>query len=308
MFFFLFLIKLHFITSKPYNFLLKLISFFQFKPQDTNSLLLSHADRAFRFGDCIFDTILFRDNLFHFAEDHYLRLVASMRIVKINIPDFFTPDFFYEQLIKIVEENNLKDNLCRIRTTVWRENNLDDIYFPKKNEPIFMMEISNINEVKYDKAINIGIYRENWRATSIINTIKTNNSMINNLAGICALEQGFDNVVFLNQNRNICCATNANIFIVEKDNKVITPPIEEGCVRGVVRKNILKILKNRKVNFQEKAISPFEIIKAKEIFITNSIKNIQSVGTYKDTTFETDFTQKIKSELQDSYAKNSLSL
>ncbi len=90
---------------------------------------------------------------------------------------------------------------------------------------------------------------------------------------------------------------NGNIFIV-KDGVVKTPPISEGCVKGVMRKTLIDFFANTsKYQFEESAISSFDIQKADEVFITNAIIGIQPVQKYRKKEFTAVISNSILKEL-----------
>ena len=77
------------------------------------------------------------------------------------------------------------------------------------------------------------------------------------------------------------------MFLV-KGNVIKTPPLEDGCLRGIIRKQLLTIIPQKKeYELQEVSISPFELQKADELFITNSIIGIQPITKYRKKTYET---------------------
>ena len=91
--------------------------------------------------------------------------------------------------------------------------------------------------------------------------MKTNNKMLNTLASIFAKENELDNCVLVNENKNVVEVANGNLFIV-KGNRIKTPPLTDGCLKGVVRKKLIEILeKNTDFTLVEESFSPFEIQK-----------------------------------------------
>ena len=67
-------------------------------------------NRAFLYGDSVFETLRIIDNKIVFWEDHYFRLMSSMRIIRLDIPDNYTPDFLQKNIflqkiltIKLIE-------------------------------------------------------------------------------------------------------------------------------------------------------------------------------------------------------------
>ena len=77
-----------------------------------------------------------------------------------------------------------------------------------------------------------------------------------------------------------------------KGKTLVTPLVSEGCLNGVMRKQIL-VLAKKTVNIEvvEEAISPFDLQKADELFITNVIKGIQPISKYRKKEFTTDFSE-----------------
>ena len=65
-------------------------------------------NRGFFYGDSVFESIRIIDGKICFWEDHYFRLISSIRILRIDIPDHFTPDFFEENIMRLhnVMSNN----------------------------------------------------------------------------------------------------------------------------------------------------------------------------------------------------------
>jgi branched-chain amino acid aminotransferase len=132
----------------------------------------------------------------------------------------------------------------------------------------------------------------------MLSTLKTNTKILNVIASIYADENAIDNCILLNEKKQLVEALNANIFLV-KGNQILTPSLSEGCVKGILRKNIIAMIqKDSKYDLIETEISPFELQKVDEVFITNTIMGIQSVTKYRkkeyNTTVATDLQNKLK--------------
>jgi branched-chain amino acid aminotransferase len=107
-----------------------------------------------------------------------------------------------------------------------------------------------------------------------------------------------DNCVLINERKGVVEASNANIFIV-KGNEIKTPALEEGCIKGIVRKKVIEILsKNEAYSISETSISPFEMQKADEVFLTNSIIGVQPVTNYRKKEYKTEIGEKLASNLK----------
>lgn len=249
---------------------------------DKSKAILHSGNRAFNYGDALFETIKIADSKIYFLEDHYFRLMASMRMLRMEIPLNFTMEFFERELLKTAEQNNLEN--ARVRFTVFRKDG--GLYNPTSNQIAYLIEASPlINSVK--ETYSVDIFKDYYLNSDILSTIKTTNKITNVLASIYASENGFDNCILVNERKYIVEAINGNIFMV-KGNTIKTPPITEGCIKGIIRKKILEIVsKSDDYTIEEVEISPFELQKADEVFITNAIVGIQPITQYKKYSFST---------------------
>ena len=261
---------------------------------DQEKFSLTAENRGFKYGDAVFETIKVVNNKIIFWEDHYFRLMASMRMLRMKIPMSFTLEFLEKEILSLVKANNTSQK-SRVRLTIFRKEG--GLYTPKTNEIDFLLEASELNHnIKNDYKIDI--FKDFYNYSGLLSTIKTNNKMLNTLASVFAKENDLDNCILINEKKGVVEVTNGNIFIV-KDNVVKTPATTEGCIKGIVRKKVLEILsKNEEFKVEETSISPFEIQKADEVFITNAIIGIQPVTQYKKKTFKVDFSKKIAKNLQ----------
>ena len=248
-----------------------------------NNLLYNN--RAFQYGDGIFETMKIINNQILFFEDHYFRLLSGMRIIRMEIPTYFTMTFLQEEIVSLALINNCSDS-CRARFTVFRNNG--GLYLPENNSVSFLIDVANTDQqYTYKKMYEVDIYKEYYISKQIISTIKSTNKLINIIGSIYAKENELDNCFLLNESKNIVEALQGNIFILI-DNKLITPPLSEGCLNGIMRKKTLRIAKDiGDIEVVEEPISPFYLQKADEIFITNVIIGIQPITKYRKKEYKT---------------------
>jgi branched-chain amino acid aminotransferase len=255
---------------------------------------LTTDNRGFKYGDGIFETIKVVNKKVIFWEDHYFRLMASMRMLRMKIPMEFTLEFLEQEILKTVDSIEKAVNY-RVRLNVFRKDG--GLYTPKTNEIDYLIEASEINS-QTKKTYEIDVFKDFYNYSGLLSTVKTNNRMLNTLASIYANENDLDNCVLLNERKGVVEVANGNIFIV-KDNIVKTPALTEGCIKGIIRSKVIEILtKNQDFTIEETAISPFEIQKADEVFITNAITGIQVVTKYKKKSFTTELGNKLHASLR----------
>ena len=237
-------------------------------------------NRGFLFGDAVFETLRVISNYIPFWEDHYFRLMASMRVLRFNIPDNFTPEFLKNQILQLHSKCNLGLN-SRIRITVFR--NSAGRYKPITNEIGYVINIDRIEDSKYfveKKDVKVALYKDYYISNQLVHSIKSNNKSINVLASIFASENDLDNCILLNDRKMVCEFNNGNLFY-EKKEKIYTPDLKSGCLNGVLRKNLINIIKSNGLVIEESQISPFDLVSADELFITNVIQGILPVTNYR---------------------------
>ncbi|MDK2771969.1 aminotransferase class IV [Flavobacterium haoranii] len=250
-----------------------------------NSTILIENNRGFLFGDAIFETIKVAQNKILFSEDHYFRLMSAMRICRMEIPMNFTLEYFEEQILKLTNTNKTNSNF-RVRFSVYRKG--DGFYLPKSKDIDFIItylsldsHLYELNSGKYE----IELYKDAHITKQIFSTLKSNNKMIQITGSIFADENGYDNCLLLNDEKNVIEALQSNIFI-RFGSEIQTPSLSDGCLNGIMRKQIISLIKkNSSFEITEKSISPFDLQKADEIFLTNTIKGIQSVTQYRKKSY-----------------------
>ncbi|MCY1479698.1 Aminodeoxychorismate lyase [compost metagenome] len=253
----------------------------------TSEANLLVGNRGFLYGDSVFETVKILDGKILFLEDHYFRLMSAMRIVRMEIPMNFTMEYFEEQLLSLATAENLSAS-SRARISVYR--NEGGFYLPKDNNVSFLVTVQPLENSVYrieKEECEVELYKDFVVAKHLLSTIKSSNRMINVTGSIFADENGYDNCLLINDDKNVIEALNGNLFML-MGNKLITPPISEGCLNGVMRKQILALAKKiETIEVEETLISPFDLQKADELFITNVIRGIQPITKYRKKEYET---------------------
>lgn len=250
---------------------------------NAETFCLHPANRAFKYGDGIFDTLKVESGRVWFAEDHYFRLVSSMRMLRMKIPMQLTLDHYASQVLSTAVANKL-ENAARIRVNVFRKEG--GYYAPRSQEVDMLIEAVPLPPA-YPGPYEIELFKDFNVLSGLLSTVKTNNRLVNVLAGVFARENSYQNSVLLNEKKEVVEASNANIFLV-RGKELLTPSLESGCINGIVRKKLLEGLKAQdRWEVVEARVSPFDLLKADEVFLTNSIQEIQPVHSYRKKTYET---------------------
>ncbi len=248
---------------------------------DSSAVLLTHDNRGLAYGDAVFETLRYSAGKIFFWEDHYFRLMASMRIMRMEIPMNFTMEFLASEIEKTVASANSKDTL-RIKLQVWRK--AGGKYTPTSREVDYLITTEVIESPFYtlsETAYEVELFKDHYITSGLLSTLKSNNRIINVLGSIFAEENAYQNCLLLNEKKQVVEALNGNIFLV-KGYKIKTPPLEDGCLNGIMRKQLISIIQTIPDYVLEiESVSPFELQKADAFFITNVITGIQPITKYR---------------------------
>lgn len=246
----------------------------------------SFSNRAFLYGDSIFETFRVENRTVLFFEEHLERLVEGMQILKYNIPEKFTilSNLLKEEINGLLNRNKVFKS-SRVRITVYR--NAGGLYTPETNDIDYIITFLKLNTKAFSlnsDGLQIAIFPEIKKPINLFSPFKTGNSLIYTLAGVYKKEIGVDDCLILNEKNKITEAVSSNVFIV-KNKTLITPPLYDGCIKGIMRKKIIELAKTSKITVIEQSISEEDLFQSEEIFLTNSISGIQWVVAYKNKRF-----------------------
>ncbi len=265
--------------------------------EDSASILTLN-NRALNYGDAVFETLRYSGEKIFFWEDHYFRLMASMRILRMEIPMNFTMEFLESEILKMLEASEEQKSSLRIKILVWRKSG--GKYTPKTRDVDYAISYENLADSFYsikNSNCEVELFKDHFVSSGLLSTLKSNNRLINILGSIFAEENGYDNCLLLNEKKNVVEALQGNIFLVVAKT-IKTPPLSDGCLNGIMRKQLIAIIKTMpEFTFIEDSISPFELQKADEIFITNVIAGIIPITKYRKKEFGNDFSRSLLPKL-----------
>ncbi|WP_299278532.1 aminotransferase class IV [uncultured Psychroserpens sp.] len=260
-----------------------------------NTEIITHDNRGYNYGDALFETMKVVHGKILFWEDHYFRLMASMRIMRMDIPMNFTMEFLEAEILKTVEANTLIKSTARVRLNINR--GVGGKYLPKDEKISYYIVVEPLQNDFYlastVQTYTVDLYKDHFVAPGLLSTLKTNNRVLNVLASIYAKENNFDNCLLLNTNKHVIEALQGNVFMVSGET-IKTPPLNDGCIKGIMRKQISDVILNSgDYILEEASISPFELQKADELFISNVIIGIQPVLKYRKKEYSTKVSEDI---------------
>lgn len=254
---------------------------------------LNHQNRAFKYGDAILERIRMVSGKLIFWEDHYFRIVASMRILRMKIPMEFTMEFFEQETHKLINEDRTSTNF-ELHIFVFRNEltKTDE----SQNPVSYLIELQPLAKPFYQigsDSFEVELFKDYHVAPGLLSSLSSSNNLTLTVAEIFGEENDYDSCFLLNSNKSVVGTTKGNFFLV-KDNQIKTPPISDGAKDTVIRKVIVGIFEKwHDFDFKEESISPFELQKADEIFIVDDINGIIPVSKYRKKVFSREIAQKL---------------
>ncbi len=214
-----------------------------------------------------------------FLRDHITRLKLGMTVLRMNVPAEFNTENMFEQIMLLLKHNSHAPN-ARIRLTVFR--NEGGYYSPETNDISFLIESTELDSTYLlnQKGFWVDVYKDIKKSINKLANIKTGNALLYVMAGLAKQSMKLDDCFIINEKGIICESINSNIFIV-KNGTLFTPPLSDGCVAGVMRKQIITLASQHKILVFETTQTDYTLSTADEVFLTNSISGLLWVGQYK---------------------------
>jgi branched-chain amino acid aminotransferase len=248
--------------------------------------------RGLRFGDGLFETIKSTNGHLEFIDEHFARLWKGMQVLQFAIPKQFTPDYLEQEIQNLLKKSG-HDKMARVRITVFRgDGGLYDATDHKPNYLVQSWALPDETGRWNSNGLVVGIYTDVKKSCDILSNLKHNNFLPYALAALQAKKEKWNDSLLLNTEGRLCDTTIANIFLI-KDDVVYTPALPEGCIAGVMRRNLVEKLTAAGYKLVEGRLSVDELLNADEVFLTNSIYYMRWVQSIGDKKYSNAQTQKI---------------
>lgn len=251
----------------------------------------SASNRSYRYGYGLFETIKFADGKLLLRDYHFDRLFAGLKTLGIPVPSHFTADLLEQKITELCLRNQCA-GLARVRLSL---SGGSGGYSEGDDKLRYLIECQPLEAQQTlwnEKGLTLGIFPGARKAADNFSHLKTASFLPYIMAARHARENGLDDCLVLNAAGNIADSSRANIFLVT-GNHIITPPLQEACVEGVMRRWLLDCLRNSKKSPEllEKPVTPGDLLQAREIFLTNAISGIRWVRQCGETRYACDISR-----------------
>jgi len=223
-------------------------------------------DRGYHFGDAVYEVILYNQGVFYDFDEHINRLFRSLHSIDIQFS-------ISKKTIELIVKNLIRLNKISFgsvyiqvsRGIADRNHTFNNLNIKPILTIITSKKHNNINnDIIGVKAITV---RDNrWARPDI----KTTQLLPNVLAKTKANKQGAYESIFIDDEGYVTEGSSSNIWIINKDNEIITRSIDGKILSGITRKTIAKFSKLNDLTVIENKFSKDEMLNAKEVFLTSA--------------------------------------
>ena len=260
---------------------------------------ISHSSRALRYADGFFESIRVIDGQPVFLENHFKRILDSSKAYRFSVESSFTKDRIQQEIQNLLAKNQIEGD-AKVRIVFWRK--ADGNYLPEGDGIEYLIEASalptkgfQINEV----GKNIDLFPDFKKDLNKLSVFKNIDSRIYIFAAMYARDKGLDDALIQNYKGGIIEATSSNIFLVS-NGVLYTPGLEEGPIAGTMRMQVINLALEHNIKVYECNLNPQNLLAADELFLTNSIRGIQWVSSYRTKRYFNDMGIKMTEFLNNS--------
>jgi branched-chain amino acid aminotransferase len=189
--------------------------------------------------------------------------------LRLRVPFPTSSDHLHERLLSLVEANHAHNATLRVVVVrnqggMWQG--------PAATRPFDVVAFTaDVN--RWGDSVRLGLVPHARHAASEFAGVKYLSWSENLTWNERAHEQGFDEVILLNERGEIAELTSANIFAVHGA-QVSTPPLSSGCLPGITRAILIEI-----AGIQEKTLFPADLESADEVFISSTTRELMPVSS-----------------------------
>ncbi|MGB7605482.1 MAG: aminotransferase class IV [Lutisporaceae bacterium] len=232
---------------------------------DDEAVTINPSCQGFQFGLGVFETILVLEGKPCFMELHFERLMQGCK--KLGLQLVLEAEQLKAQAQALISRNNIKNG--RLKLLCFR-----DI---KGISTLITVSDYDYKENFCEEGYDICLSEIRRNPHSPMPYIKSLNYGENILTRERAINQGYQEALFMNVYDRLCEGTISNIFWI-KDNIVFTPEISCGILNGITRSQVIQLCRNLKLELHEGSYKYEELLEAEEVFITNSLIDIMPIS------------------------------
>ena len=265
---------------------------------DADNLSLTPTNRAFYFGDGLFETLRIVNGQPLFLSDHLARAAAGLRHLGLELPETARIARIKISIQQLLEKNHISKG-ARLRITFWRD--AEGFYLPSGTEVGWLMQVIPMDQNEYAPrrdGLSVDIYNDLRKPIHPLSGYKFLGAHLFIKASLHAKAQNLGDVLLTNDKHHIIESSRSNLFI-SSNGVLYTPSLQDGCHAGIMRMQIINTALRNGIKVYECSLSPQHLLSADEMFTTNVVNGIEWVSSYKIKRYTHSFSDKLISLLND---------
>ena len=237
----------------------------------TDERVVGVEDRGFQFGDAVYEVYKFLRQRPIFLADHYRRLARGLKEIEIPIP--WSETQFEKMSRSLLERTSFSDGIVYIQVTRGEAERAhfyrDDL---KPTALAYSRRFKFPDQARKDRGIKvITTPDQRWLRCDV----KSVNLLGNALAKKKAQRAGADEAI-LGADGFVREGASSSFFAV-RDGKLITHPLDEHILPGVVRDRTIGLALAAKIRVDERPLRDAELFDLQEAFITSTTQGVMPV-------------------------------
>jgi D-alanine transaminase len=237
----------------------------------TDERVLGVEDRGFQFGDAVYEVFKFIGRRPVLLADHYRRMERCLRELEIRSP--WTEPEFSQVVDQLLKRTAFDDGIVYLQVS--RGEAPRAHFWPEDVEPTV---------VAYSRAFRFPDALKKEQGIRVITTedrrwhlcyVKSVNLLANAMGKKQAQRASAEEVIFLDAGF-VREGASSNFFAV-KNRGIITHPLDERILAGVVRDRVIGLALSAKIRVDERPLREAELFDLDEAFITSTTQGVMPV-------------------------------
>jgi branched-chain amino acid aminotransferase len=257
-------------------------------------------NRGYLYGDGVFESIRILNGVPINMENHIKRMLEGAKRIKMRPPSYYDVDFFKKAIEELSSKSGITEGgKCRIHI----DRAPGGTYSPETNEVEFFIEVYPLENNGFElnmRGLEVDLFMDLKKPKTTLSNFKTKNGLLYVMASITAKEKNLDDYLIQNNTGGILEGTSSNLFVVS-NGVLYTPGLEEGCLAGTMRMQIINLAIENGIKVYECNILPQNLLVADELFYTNAINGIQWIQGYRTKRYSNNVAKQFIGLLNDAW-------
>jgi branched-chain amino acid aminotransferase len=246
-----------------------------------NDPVIHPNNRSFLYGDGIFETIRLIGGNPLFLHDHFKRFSEGLEVLGLS-GQLNTFEAFKSAVMMFKDTAKIQN--ARVKVVVSRTGT--GFYTPDGTGYDYLTSATDGLSSRYEAGpgLTAGIFSTQTKSPGALSSLKSTSALLYVMAARAAALAGCDDNLLLNAAGRVIESSRSNLFVVQNE-KLITSPLSEGCLNGVMRKQVIRLLKTVGTEVAEAPLRVTDLENANEILLTNVVQGVQWVRTLGEKSY-----------------------